>query len=251
VRHGPPTLAPSLLPRPGYPLVELPVYQRGDFCLGCHQLPPRNAVAGRPLLDTYREWLYGPYMKRGVQCQHCHMPNREHTWKGIHDPETFRQGIDVAARIRRTASGDVIATASVTNVGAGHYLPTTPTPAAWLEIELVDGKGRALAGTRVSRRIGRELRFGSKGFEQVEDTRIPPGASLAVDRAWRGGAIGRATHLRVVVRVKPDDYYEGLYRTRLAGKLVPEARQQFEVALARAVASEYVAYDQRWPITAP
>src|SRR5262249_24957618 len=136
VRHGPRVVAPSLLPLPGYRLVELAVYERGDFCVGCHQLPPRLAVAGRPLLDTYREWLYGPYMKRGVQCQHCHMPNREHTWKGIHDPETFRQGIDVAARARHTAGGDVVVTATVTNIGAGHYLPTTPTPAAWLEIEL-------------------------------------------------------------------------------------------------------------------
>ena len=249
VRHGPAALAPSLLRLPGYPRVELAVYERADFCLGCHQLPARGALAGRPLLDTYREWLYGPYMKRGIQCQHCHMPNREHTWKGVHDPETFRQGIDVAVRARRTAGGDVIVTATVTNVGAGHYLPTTPTPAAWLELELLDDGGRPIAGTMASRRIGRELRYGDHGFEQVEDTRIPPGASLALDRAWRGGRIGAATAVRVWVRVRPDDYYEGLYQRRLRGKLPAEARRDFEAALARAQASPYVAYDERWPIT--
>ena len=67
-------------------------------------------------------------MPRGIQCQHCHMPNREHTWKGVHDPATFRQGIAVVAVAARTAGG-VTARARVTNVGAGHYLPTTPTPA--------------------------------------------------------------------------------------------------------------------------
>ena len=103
VRHGPPSRAPSLLPLPGYPMRELAVYERADFCIGCHQLPGRLAVAGRPLLDTYREWLLGPYMKRGIQCQHCHMPNREHTWKGVHDPETFRQGFAISASATRRA----------------------------------------------------------------------------------------------------------------------------------------------------
>ena len=249
VRHGPVGRAPSLLPLPGYPLRELAVYERADFCVGCHQLPPRIAVAGRPLLDTYREWLEGPYMKRGVQCQHCHMPNREHTWKGVHDPETFRQGIAVSARARRGTGGVVSVHARVENVGAGHYLPTTPTPAAWLETELVDAAGKPVAGTAAAKRIGRELRFAKGRFEEVEDTRIPPGKSLAVDKGWRGGRVAAATHLRVRVRVKPDDYYEGLYRRRLKAKLDPTVRAHFETALARAVASEYVAYDELWPIT--
>ena len=251
VRHGPPAPSPTLLTLPGYPRVELPVYERSDFCLGCHQLPPRGAVDGKPLLDTYREWLYGPYMKRGVQCQHCHMPNREHTWKGVHDPDTFRQGIDVGVRAQRTAAGVVVATATVTNIGAGHYLPTTPTPAAWLEVELIDGAGRAIAGTQASRRIGRELRVVKGKFEQVEDTRIPPGESLALGRIWRGAAIAAAAAVRVRVRVRPDDYYEGLYQQRLQGTLPALQRRQYEAALARARAAAYVAYDQPWPIAAP
>jgi hypothetical protein len=251
VRHGPPVVAPSLLSLPGYPLVELPVYERADLCLGCHQQPARIAVGGRPLLDTYREWLYGPYARRGVQCQHCHMPNREHTWKGVHDPETFRQALDVDVRARRRADGVVIVAATVTNVGAGHYLPTTPTPAAWLEVELVDAGGHAITGTLASRRIGRALRPTATGFEQLEDTRIPPGEALTLDRAWRGGRIGLATHLRVRVRVRPDDYYEGLYQRRLAGRRTAAERALYQAALARVQASPYVAYDELWPISAP
>lgn len=262
VRHGPPARptgdgraglsetgvrAPSLLPLPGYPLQELAVYERADFCIGCHQLPGRLAVAGRPLLDTYREWLLGPYMKRGIQCQHCHMPNREHTWKGVHDPETFRQGFAIAASATRRADGIVSVRARMGNVGAGHYLPTTPTPAAWLSIELLDAKGRPVPGTFVEQRIGRHLRF-RKVFEEVEDTRIPPGGHLDLDRAWRAGRIASATHLRVIVRVRPDDYYEGLYKTRLQAKLDPEIRAMFETALARAEANAYVAYTQLFPV---
>ncbi|MBE7447955.1 MAG: c-type cytochrome [Kofleriaceae bacterium] len=248
VRHGPAGRAPSLLPLPGYPLRELPVYGRADFCVGCHQLPARLAVGGRPLLDTYREWLLGPYMKRGIQCQHCHMPNREHTWKGIHDPETFRQGIGVTAIAARGASGVVSVRARLANVGAGHYLPTTPTPAAWFSIELVDQDGRAIAGTRLERRIGRHLRFARGAFEEIEDTRLPPGGHVELAQGFRRGRVAAATHVRVQVRVRPDDYYEGLYKARLRAKLDPWVRAQFETALARAEANAYVAYDQLWPI---
>lgn len=247
-RLGPPTVAPTLLTLASYPRRPLAIYQRADLCLGCHQLPPRSALAGRPLLDTYREWLLGPYMPRGIQCQHCHMPNREHTWKGVHDPETFRQGIAVDGRAWRGTSGVVSVRATITNVGAGHYLPTTPTPAAWLAIELHDRDGRPIAGARAERRIGRHLRFTGGRFEELEDTRIPPGGQLTLAQGWRDGAVARATFARVTVRVRPDDYYEGLYEQRLAGRLEPEIRAQFEAALAKARASPYVAYQADWPI---
>ena len=67
-------------------------------------------------------------------------------------------------------------------------------------------------------------------------------------KGWKDGRVGQATHLRVRVRVKPDDYYEGLYRRRLKAKLDAEVRVQFDAALARAVASEYVAYEELVPV---
>src|SRR5678810_508528 len=108
----------SLLSAPGYPLVELAIYERSDFCMPCHQLPPQSSVAGKPLLNTYKEWLEGPYFSRGIQCQHCHMPNREHTWLGVHDRDTFRQGIRLDASAWRVR-GLVTVKATLTNIGAG------------------------------------------------------------------------------------------------------------------------------------
>jgi hypothetical protein len=187
-------------------------------------------------------------MKRGVQCQHCHMPNREHTWKGVHDPETFRQGFAISATATRRDDGIVSVHARMGNVGAGHYLPTTPTPAAWLSIELLDAKGAPIPGTLVEKRVGRHIQFVKKAFQEIEDTRIPPGGHLDLHRAWRAGRIARATHLRIRVRVRPDDYYEGLYKARLRAKLDPEIRAMFETALANAEASAYVAYDETVPV---
>lgn len=248
-RYGPPRVPGSrLLSLAGYPLVELDLYERSDFCLPCHQLAPRNAYKGRPFLDTYREWLEGPYMRRGVQCQHCHMPNREHTWKGVHDPDTFRQGIDldaIAGRSQKT--GAVSVRARLTNVGAGHYLPTTPTPAVWLKIDLVDADGRAIAGAHAEKRIGRHIEYTTK-FIEHEDTRIPPGESVELAAAWKNGRVGEATHAKITVYVKPDEYYERLYRQRLAGKLDRDIRAMFEQALRVTESTAFVAEERLVPV---
>jgi hypothetical protein len=238
-RHGPPNVAASLLPIPSYPLQTNAIYERADFCLPCHQLPPRDALNGKPLLDTYKEWLEGPYMRRGVQCQSCHMPNREHTFLGIHDRETFRQGI----RLRATASakdGVITAVAELTNIGAGHDLPTTPTPAVWLRIELV--KKGVIVG-RAEQRIGRDLVFDTE-FHERADTRIPPGEHVTLARAWQLAA----DTARITVEVHPDDYYEGFYQKLLAEKLAAPQRALFEQALARGRASHYIAERREIPV---
>ncbi len=240
VRRGPPDRAPSLLAAGGYPRIELAIYERSDFCMSCHQLPPRTAVNGKPLLNTYKEWLEGPYMRRGIQCQHCHMPNREHTWLGIHDKATVRQGIQLDATAQRT-KGKVSGTATLTNVGVGHYFPTTPTPAVRLRIELLDASGTAIGGARSELRIGRDIESTASGWTEHTDTRIPPGERRTMARAWTAGRTPAATTARVTVEVAPDDFYERLYARRLATKLPAATRTAYETALARARASHFLA----------
>ena len=246
VRRGPPNVAPSLLPLPSYPLVTTGLYERADFCLPCHQLPPRDAVAGRPLLNTYKEWLEGPYMSRGVQCQHCHMANREHAVLGIHDPHTFRQGIELEASAHRRGA-EVTAVAMLKNIGAGHYLPTTPTPAAWLSITLVDARGLPIAGATDRHRIGRDIWFDGTWHERT-DTRIPPGETLTFARAWTAGRTAQATAARIAIEVHPDDFYERFYAEKLAGTLKPAQRTLYQQALTRALGSHYLAEQRDVPI---
>jgi mono/diheme cytochrome c family protein len=250
IRNGPEMLDDSkLLDLPGYQVNELAIYERSDFCVGCHQLPARIALNGKPLLNTYREWLEGPYMRRGIQCQHCHMPNREHTFKGVHDKDTFRQGIKVETITGKSgSSGAVSVRTRVWNVGAGHYLPTTPTPAAFVSIELVDGDGDGIKGAFEEKRIGRHIVFGKGGFSDLEDTRIPPGENLELAMAWKDGRVSAATHARIIVRVEPDNYYVGLYKKRLKLKLDDDVRDMFEEALDNAEKSDYVAYEKLIPL---
>jgi len=214
--------------------------------LPCHQLPPRTAVAGRPLLDTYREWLDGPYFMRGVQCQHCHMPGREHSVLGIHDAQTFRQGIELGAQAHRR-NGQVTAVATLKNIGAGHYLPTTPTPAAWLSITLLDARGRAIVGAADRYRIGRDIWFDGAWHERA-DTRIPPGETTTFARAWTAGRTAEATTARIAIEVHPDDFYEHFYADRLTGSLAPVQRAMYQQALTRALGSRYLAEQRDVPI---
>ena len=245
-RHGPPAVAPSLLASPTYPLVTSGIYERADFCLPCHQLPPRNAVAGRPLLDTYREWLTGPYLPRGIQCQHCHMANREHAVLGIHDPATFRQAIQLSGSARRRA-GSITAVATLTNIGAGHYLPTTATPAAVLTIALLDARARPIPGATTRYRIGRDVAFDGQWHERA-DTRIAPGDTLTLARAWTGGATASATTARITLEVHPDDYYERFYAAKLPTARGPAQRALYQQALTRATQSHYLAEQRDVPI---
>ncbi len=251
-RLGPPPATDSrLLSLPGYPFTATTLYQRSDFCLPCHQLTPTSSVNGKPLLNTYVEWLQGPYMRRGVQCQHCHMPNREHTWKGVHDPATFRQAIALdAIAARSKPTGAVSVRARLRNVGAGHDLPTTATPAVYLKIELLDDGGRPILGAVAEKRISRGATYDYEQKKFVDDdTRIPPGEQVELAAAWKKGRVAEATTARVSVRVVPDDYYTKLYRRRLTReKLSPEARAYFEAALARSSKSEYVALERMIPL---
>lgn len=241
-RRGPDRVSSSLTPDPSYPLKTLAIYERADFCMGCHQLPARTAVEGKPLLNTYKEWLDGPYMRRGIECQHCHMPNREHTFLGVHDRDTFRQGIVLAVTSARS-KGSVTVTATLTNAGAGHMLPTTPTPAAWITVELLDAKGNAIV-SQSEMRIGRDISWDGTAWHEREDTRIPPGESRALTRTWKVNAASA----HVQVEVHPDDYYEHFYEARLKLEISDAERQQYEAALQRARASYYVAEDKIVPL---
>jgi mono/diheme cytochrome c family protein len=244
-RNGP-GASPTLLAAPGYPKQDRAIYERADFCMPCHQLPPRNGLGGKPMLNTYKEWLEGPYMPRGIQCQHCHMPNREHQWLGIHDRATFRQGVKLDVDARRTERGASVV-AELANVGAGHYLPTTPTPAVWLRIELFDAHGTAIEGARDELRIGRDIWFDGTWHERA-DNRIPPGEHVTFAKAWQGGRAKQAAVARVTVEVWPDAYYEGFYQGRLRDHPPPAIRALYDRAIARATSSHYVAEQVEVPL---
>lgn len=245
-RHGAPAPSSSgRLATVNYPLQRLPLLERSDFCMSCHQHEVDDALNGKPLLDTYREWLASPYFARGVQCQNCHMPDREHTWRGAHDARTVRQAlrIDVDPRVTR---GRVDARIVLRNVGCGHQFPSTPTPAAVVTAWLVDDDGEALKATHLQYVIAREIEHTNGVWIEHFDHRIPPGESIEVTHGWSAPDDARA--LRVVVTFYPDRFYAGFFDQFLRGRLPDDARDLAQQAERRARASMFTIYDRTFQL---
>lgn len=159
------------------------LHTRSDFCAVCHNVThPFNSVA---VERTYDEWLDSPYSERGVECQDCHMraekgegegmiksavmgkPRKSiagHYFAGANAvlmrhfgfPDQAERNIEMlrsAAALELVSAPDVVRTGSlvtvtykVSNVGAGHKLPTgfPEGREMWLDFRVYDGNDRQI-----------------------------------------------------------------------------------------------------------
>jgi hypothetical protein len=218
-RFGPPRRDGSLtsaapaetLPHGG--VTRTPAYLASEFCRDCHQFGPDGyALEGKLLQDTYSEWKASRFAAAGVQCQDCHMPDRRHLWRGIHDPDMVRRGLSIdVVESEAIAPARVSATLVVQSTGIGHRFPTYVTPIVVLRAELVDAAGRAIADTRQEVRVGREVTLDLE--RELADTRLPPGGR--VELAYARGLTGAAVAARFTVVVYPDAFYTAFFETLL------------------------------------
>ena len=220
--------SPSASPVPHGGAIRTPAFERAEFCKGCHQFEPDGyALNGKLLENTYNEWKEGPYGQTGNSCQSCHMPDRRHLWRGIHDPEMVRAGVTVRLTLdrERYQVGDrVQAVITLTNSGVGHYLPTYVTPKVLVRFELMDGKGRSLKDSVQEERIGREVTLDLS--QEVFDTRIPPGNTYSVSYVRSISQSG--LRLKASIVVSPDDFY-----IRFFEAIIPKAKTRKATALLR------------------
>lgn len=192
-------------------------HTKAEFCGMCHNVD--HPVNGMHLEATYTEWKNSPYAKSGIVCQDCHMtpgpgikkpnpgqaasgaPKREHLYDmtfiganvALGDAKRATQNLKSAAKLELILPKDVKAGttvkagATITNVGAGHYLPTglTEVRRMWLEVKATDANGNTVLSAR--RDFVTELKD-AKGNHPVElwdavgihrDDRIPPMKSVA------------------------------------------------------------------------
>lgn len=107
-----------------------------DFCGGCHKYANQYGV---PITDTIGEWKATKYAKLGVTCQSCHMPGEpgrnssqgpprprvaDHSFTLGPDNPKLAKAVALELRADRRAGDSLRVFAIVTNVGAGHSLPT-------------------------------------------------------------------------------------------------------------------------------
>ncbi|VAV90937.1 hypothetical protein MNBD_ALPHA02-652 [hydrothermal vent metagenome] len=173
-------------------------FEKSDFCASCHQFPQDYAINGKPLENTVVEWQASPQAAEGISCQMCHMPDRKHLWRGIHDPDMVRGGLE--------ASHDVtgeMARFTLKSTGVGHAFPTYITPKVVMQAVRLDVRGNPVPDTAVSYVIKREVGYAGGRWLEYSDTRILPGETASLDLNW-----GDSTRIKMWLEIYPDDYYE-------------------------------------------
>ncbi len=252
-RFGPPRRDGSTASRgprhrlPHNGLTRTTAFLRSEFCASCHQFAPDGpTLAGKPLENTYEEWRGSPAARRGLQCQSCHMPDRRHLWRGIHDADMVRSGLDIVLRAGRPRyrPGDIgRVTFMITTPRVGHAFPTYVTPAVIVRAELIDSAGRAVPDSLEERIIGRQVPLDLS--REIADTRIPPGGRFRLDYARRLETTG--LRFRVIVTVLPDEFYTRFFGAMLSAG-AGAGEEQIRLALEATRRSAYTLYEKDLPL---
>src|SRR5215470_18946406 len=253
-RFGPPRRdgsVASTAPRETLPhngVTRTPAFLKAEFCRGCHQFEADGfALNGKLLENTYNEWRGSRFAREGVQCQDCHMPERRHRWRGIHDADMVRSGLTITAKpgAARYRPGDIaVVTLRMTSTRIGHAFPTYVTPRVVLSGELVDETGLAIAGSRQEKIVGREVTLDLS--REVFDTRLYPGQSAVL--TFRAKVPGPRIRARLAVVVEPEAFYVGFFETLLqqgAGR----GESDIKKALDAARRSPFAVFEREIPLS--
>ena len=256
-RFGPPKAQgayqyPSGMPNHGG-VQRTPYFEKAEFCKDCHQFDPENSLLlnGKPLQDTYREWKNSVWGQGEAACQDCHMPNRRHLWKGIHDAEWVKGGVRIEVRLIQPylrPKTPIELAVEVTNSAVGHKFPTYVTPKIFVRAQLLNEKGQALPGTQQEKVIGWDARFEDGNWREYFDTRIPPGEKS--HNIFRWPPHTEAKKVTAWVEVHPDHFYHvHFYPAYLkGGGLSPEGRKLIENALQDSGQSSYTLFSETIPL---
>lgn len=202
-RFGPPqrgtgTVGASVDAVPHGGILRVLWFEKSEFCAACHQFSQEQAINGKPLQNTYAEWRASPQAGQGIQCQGCHMPNRRHLWRGIHDREMVASGL--TARFSADGRG---ARFQLTNSGIGHAFPTYVTPKAVMNAVALDARGQPRTDVAVTTVIQRRVVYENDAWIERSDTRLLPGETAVLEIPW-----GDAQRVRMWLEIHPDDFYD-------------------------------------------
>ncbi len=220
-------------------------FEDARFCSACHQFEDDGfALNGKLLENTFNEWSATKYATAGITCQTCHMPNRAHSFKGIHDRDATRAGLTIHAGAATDRDGEVRATLTVQNSGVGHHFPTYVTPTVTLHAEQLNANGDAIEGTEQQYVIARKVPLNLS--KEIFDTRIPAGgkAQLVYSQARHADA----RDLRFEIHVAPDAFYKDFFAALLRGTPSAAARPVLHQALEDTQRSPYELYAFSQPI---
>ena len=243
-RHGPPRRDGSVDASPqGSPhggVVRTEFFEDSRFCAGCHQFGPGGAAPnGKPLENTFTEWENSRYAAEGIVCQTCHMPDRRHLWRGIHDPEMVRSGVTVEWTI-----SDAVAGLRVTNTGTGHRFPTYATPEVLVSVQLLDADRQPIGDASAEHAIARRIAYRGGAWVELSDTRLLPDSGVSVTVP----VPPEARHMRASITVLPDAFYREVFEILLTGILSDTSRALLSDAARQAEGSPFRIFEETVPL---
>jgi hypothetical protein len=231
----------ELLPHNGF--VAEHGFTRSGFCKGCHQFEDNDyALNGKLLENTYAEWAASEYAEKGTQCQDCHMPDRRHLWRGIHDAEMVKSGVTISVSLAEESylPGELVdATITVTNSGVGHKFPTYITPKVFLRGKLLTENGEPIESSL------QEYIIGWESYDlavEVYDTRLSPGQQIQI--SYQYPLPDEGARLQIEVTIDPDHWYRRFYRNMLGSGGGGAGRSILSEALELARHSSFNIFDE-------
>lgn len=251
VRHGPPPRRPGAEkggPHDGFLIRE--EYQSPAFCASCHDFEGAGTMHGKLIQETAQEWRRTEFAAQGKTCQSCHMPDRRHLWKGIHDPDMVRSAVSIQVQFSpaEESPDSLRGTLSLTNVGAGHRLPTYIEPQIMLFLEQRDAKGDTLPGTRGVGIIARKV---TEHMDREEfDTRLMPGETFSLKYTRKRNPDAKTLVARV--EVWPDEayrlYFKKMLETDSLRPTMPAVLEAMHKALKQDTDSRYLLWEKKFPL---
>jgi len=249
-KFGPPplptTIAPLVAqyPSPHGPVNTRDFFERADFCAGCHQFAEGRApkVNGAFLENTLEEWRTSRAAREGKTCQNCHMPDRRHLFRGIHDPDMVRSGVQWGFDVG-WVGGRVTSRMTLTNTNTGHAFPTYIVPEVWMRIEVAGPYG--VARIVAERLIARKVAFERGQWKELSDTRLDQDESATLE--YTGPLPPGTIAIVGSVIVRPDAFHVVSLAGHLRDTRSPASRRSYEGALAEIRNSDYVLFREVRP----
>jgi len=216
-----------------HPSLQKDFFEDAKFCAACHQLDEGYELNGKVLTNTYREWQESSYGKENIVCQNCHMPDRKHLFRGIHDREMVEGGLHF-----EVINDNTNVTLRITNSAVGHYFPTYITPSVTVKGYLLDSSGSIIDGSLKEAIIGRRVSLDLS--EELFDTRIAPLKHF--DFQYVPPPIKEAEKIAFEIYVYPDEFYKRFFSSLLASGNYAGEREDIVRALEGTKESSYLLY---------
>ena len=225
-------------------------FSSSQFCSACHQFPEDGPRLNDKLRqDTYNQWRESTYADQGMTCQSCHMPDRQHLWRGISDPDTVRTALGISVDETERHPGTIDLQIRLENVGAGHHLPTYMVPRIDVRLVEVDAEGEP---SRLVFNYPVQWKSSVDLTTEEYDHRIPAGEAVT-----HHVSIPKPTQddhqLELQVDVAPKEFYERMYRDMLqqADLMDRATLSLLQIALEEAADTRFVAIRKRVPFVSP